>query len=243
MVTMCTVGLCAQCLCAVYTCSTALRVTTVACLMHYGRCITMVYYSLVLQIGKMSFIGRHLHLLYQLSWLLQLTVLKTYITSLTSVRRCHLVWHRLSLPRSSSSSERRFSGSEFWTVSRLEPHSRRPHSGTITFFPAFVICLIFRPYLFSWYSLATELPSLLPSVSIMLNLSGLAKQARERTETLSSRLVSFASPSPGLRLPAPSPSRSTADGSLFGAEGDDTGELTSALATSRLSGGLPASMT
>jgi hypothetical protein len=79
----------------------------------------------------------------------------------------------------------------------------------------------------------------LPSVSIMLNLSGLAKQARERTEILSSRLVSFASPSPGLRLPVPSPSRSTAGSSLFGAEGDVTGELTSALATSRLSGGSP----
>jgi hypothetical protein len=72
----------------------------------------------------------------------------------------------------------------------------------------------------------------------MLNLSGLAKQARERRETLSSRLVFFASPSLGLRLPAPSPSRSTAGGSLFGAEGDDTGELTSALATSHLSGGV-----
>jgi hypothetical protein len=72
----------------------------------------------------------------------------------------------------------------------------------------------------------------------MLNLSGLAQKARERTENLSSRLVSFASPSPGLRLPAPSPSRSAAGSLLFGAERDDTGELTSALATSRLSGGV-----
>jgi len=64
---------------------------------------------------KMTYIIRvyasfgRLLLLYQLSWLLQLTVIKTYVTSLTSVRRCHLVWHRLSPPRSSSSSERRFS--------------------------------------------------------------------------------------------------------------------------------------
>jgi hypothetical protein len=64
----------------------------------------------------------------------------------------------------------------------------------------------------------------------MLNLSGLAQKARERTENLSSRLVSFTSPSPGLRVPAPSPSRSAASSLLFGAEGDDTGELTSALA-------------
>jgi hypothetical protein len=74
----------------------------------------------------------------------------------------------------------------------------------------------------------------------MLNLLGLASSARERAEHLSSRLgearVAFASPHPR-RSASPAPRMSA--GGLFGnSEGDVAGELSTALASSRLSGGV-----
>jgi hypothetical protein len=74
----------------------------------------------------------------------------------------------------------------------------------------------------------------------MLNLSGLVSSAHERAERLSSRLgearVAFASPHPR-RSASPAPRMSA--GGLFGnSEGDVAGELSTALASSRLSGGV-----